>query len=181
MAHVNADLIFEKHALPHFRAGMDVLELGGVYTRSRQRRLLAERGVAVNYHFADLKNLRGQYPGYLNMTDENRVDSPGERFDIVFSLNAMEHVRKPWLWVREIHRLLKTGGLMIVITPVFWQQHTTCDCYRYFPDGARSLLEEAGCDEVLVQMETLDTSEESRRHQHGQGAVVDLITMGRKK
>ncbi len=35
-------------------------------------------------------------------------------FELVLCLNALDHVRDPWLVLRQIHRILKPGGLFIL-------------------------------------------------------------------
>ena len=115
------------------------------------------------------------------MDGEYHILAPDATFDIVYSLNCLEHVRQPWTWITELARLLRPGGTLIIVTPVSWQEHRSpYDCWRVFPDGARALFEMAGIEPLLVKMETLDHSPESRRHQMGRGPVVDLIAIGRK-
>ena len=43
--------------------------------------------------------------------------------DVVVAVNVMEHVRKPWIWMREITRICKPGGYVITINPVSWPYH----------------------------------------------------------
>jgi SAM-dependent methyltransferase len=38
-------------------------------------------------------------------------------FDVVFAVEIMEHLEAPRAFLREIHRILKPGGLVIVTTP----------------------------------------------------------------
>ena len=38
-------------------------------------------------------------------------------FDIVFSFDVIEHLREPRIILREIHRLLKDDGILIISTP----------------------------------------------------------------
>lgn len=39
------------------------------------------------------------------------------QFDIVFSLEVIEHLENPWQFIDEIHRILKNGGYAIITTP----------------------------------------------------------------
>jgi len=62
-------------------------------------------------------------------------------YDIVISGQCMEHVAAPWLWIREIYKLVEVGGLVIVIAPWKWQFHAhPIDCWRVLPDGMRGLF-----------------------------------------
>lgn len=47
-----------------------------------------------------------------------------EAYDVVFSLDVLEHVKKPWEAAKECLRLTKPGGLMV---------HRTVFSYRYHP------------------------------------------------
>lgn len=43
-----------------------------------------------------------------------------ETFDVVFSIYVLEHVEKPDEFAAEMHRILKPGGLLMVLTPNRW-------------------------------------------------------------
>jgi SAM-dependent methyltransferase len=72
-------------------------------------------------------------------------------FDLTYSHQVLEHVRKPWIAAAELLRVTRPGGLGI---------HTTCaanprhgppafaDYYRFLPDGLEALFDGA---EVLVK------------------------------
>ena len=38
--------------------------------------------------------------------------APSGAYDIVFSGQVIEHVRKIWLWIKELTRICKVGGLV---------------------------------------------------------------------
>lgn len=64
-----------------------------------------------------------------------------QKFDIVVSGNCLEHVEAPWLWIREVERIIKPGGLLCIIMPFNLGEHRfPVDCYRILPDGFRYLL-----------------------------------------
>lgn len=66
-------------------------------------------------------------------------------FDVVISGSTMEHVERPWLWLPELARVLKPGGMLALITHHAFPLHEyPVDCYRYMPHGMRVLLDEAG-------------------------------------
>lgn len=61
-------------------------------------------------------------------------------YDLVISGQAFEHIEYPWLTIKEIARVMKPGGLLIVIAPSSGYEHKApFDCYRYYSDGLRSL------------------------------------------
>mgnify|MGYP001500941801 FL=1 len=76
---------------------------------------------------------------------------PDDSFDLTYSHQVLEHLRKPWVAAAELLRVTKPGGLGI---------HTTCasnprhgppafhDYYRFLPDGLGALFDGA---EILVK------------------------------
>ena len=67
--------------------------------------------------------------------------------DIVICGQVMEHVRYPWLTIREIARIMKHGGLCFIIAPSRGPLHPhPKDCWRFMPDGMESLLMWADID-----------------------------------
>lgn len=63
-------------------------------------------------------------------------------FDVVISGNCMEHVEAPWLWIKEIEKITKPGGLICIVLPFTLPEHRfPLDCWRILPDGFRYLLE----------------------------------------
>lgn len=63
-------------------------------------------------------------------------------FDVVISGNCLEHVEAPWLWIKEIEKITKPGGLICIVLPLTHPEHRfPVDCWRVLPDGFRYLLE----------------------------------------
>ena len=78
-------------------------------------------------------------------------------YDVVLSGQVIEHVRKPWVWMREVARVCKTGGLVITINPVSWPYHEApIDCWRVFPGGVRALYEDAVLDVLVFEWGSLE-------------------------
>lgn len=83
----------------------------------------------------------------LVMRSAYRIQKDGGRFDAVISGQCLEHVERPWALVREMARMLKVGGCMILTAPWRWEMHRwPIDCWRILPDGMRVLLRDAGLD-----------------------------------
>lgn len=95
---------------------------------------------------------------------EYKFPIPDDRYDIVLSANVIEHVRKIWVWMRELSRVCKCGGLVITINPVSWPYHEApIDCWRAFPDGMRALYEDASLDVIFSTWESLEAPHFRRR------------------
>jgi SAM-dependent methyltransferase len=70
-------------------------------------------------------------------------------FDVVVSGQCVEHVRKPWKWIKQVATLAKVGGLIWITGPNTWVFHEhPIDCWRIWPDGMRALFDEAGLQEI---------------------------------
>ncbi len=72
-------------------------------------------------------------------------------FDVVISGQAFEHIEFPWLTIREVARVLRSGGVVIIIAPCSGPEHKfPVDCWRFYPDGMRALAKWAGLDCVFA-------------------------------
>jgi SAM-dependent methyltransferase len=66
-------------------------------------------------------------------------------FDAALNIVTLEHVREPARVLREIARVLKPGGRLLLVTPLDWEEHQQPhDYYRYTRYGLAYLLESAG-------------------------------------
>jgi len=67
-----------------------------------------------------LKQLNEKYPQYTQNCQEivkDRLSYESNQFDVIVSVEVMEHVEDLKAYVREINRLLKPGGYFIWTTP----------------------------------------------------------------
>ena len=70
-------------------------------------------------------------------------------FDLVMCQHVLEHVVDPIAATRTLHRMLRPGGHLIVVTPFLVKIHNDPrDLWRFTPDGMRTLLAAAGFDDV---------------------------------
>jgi len=64
-------------------------------------------------------------------------------FDTVVSTQVLEHVKKPWIMISEISRILKTGGTCILTAPFITPYHSDpYDYFRFTKDGMLSLFQD---------------------------------------
>jgi SAM-dependent methyltransferase len=97
---------------------------------------------------------------------------PPGAFDIIVSVSTLEHTRRPWLVMQQIARVLKPGGVACICAPYAWGLHRhPIDCWRIFPDGMQTIVEDAGlkirdlymrdasCPEVPQQGDTIAVCE----------------------
>jgi SAM-dependent methyltransferase len=72
-------------------------------------------------------------------------------FDVVYSNNVFEHLRRPWVAARHVVDLLRPGGICITIAPFAIRYHAVPDDYfRYTHRGITALFVDQGDVEELV-------------------------------
>jgi SAM-dependent methyltransferase len=72
-------------------------------------------------------------------------------FDVVYSNNVFEHLRRPWIAARNIAHLLKPGGVAVIIAPFAVRYHEVpADYFRYTHTGLASLFEDCGGMRILI-------------------------------
>lgn len=79
-------------------------------------------------------------------------------YDVVLSGQCLEHVRRPWLWIKQLVQLAKPGALIFITAPNTWDFHEyPIDCWRIWPDGMRALFEDANIKEIEMYTRYVDT------------------------
>lgn len=72
-------------------------------------------------------------------------------FDAVVSTEVLEHVPEPLRALKEMQRVLKPGGHLVLSTPMYWPRHEIpYDFFRYPYDGMLHLVKESGLDLVKL-------------------------------
>jgi len=75
----------------------------------------------------------------------NKFPFKDEEFDSVITSQVLEHVPAPDVFLSEIHRILKGGGILLLTVPFIWDEHEQPHDYaRYSSFGLVSLLEKNG-------------------------------------
>lgn len=74
------------------------------------------------------------------------------RFTGVLCSEVLEHVRRPWLALPELRRVIRSGGCIVVSTLTCFHIHGyPDDYYRYTDSGLRGLLDDAGFVDVRTE------------------------------
>jgi SAM-dependent methyltransferase len=83
-----------------------------------------------------------QFPKVDVVADGCRLPFPAGLFDAVISDTVIEHVKYPALYVSEIKRVLKPGGVIFIIAPFVHPYHGyPSDFQRYSIEGIKTLFE----------------------------------------
>lgn len=157
--HLNSDLLFGKYGQTNIVDRMKVLEIGpNGFPSTYYSRAMKHNLVWHTIDFADSRFIKSANSD-LTYVLENPYNFPikDDEYDIVVSGQVIEHVHKIWVWLKEIKRVLRKGGLIITINPVSWPYHEApVDCWRIYPEGIRALADELGLEVVLCQCESLE-------------------------
>lgn len=72
-------------------------------------------------------------------------------FDAAINIVTLEHIREPGTALKEIYRVLRPGGRLLLVAPHEWEVHQSPhDYFRYTRHGLGYLLEKAGFAENAV-------------------------------
>lgn len=123
------------------------------------RQVFFEKFCNINDVILDIGNQEKTIPGgedrqiiTLDLTDSSNPDVVGDitkhndnlfgnYYDAVMCTEVLEHVVDPFAAVRELRRIVKTGGCILVTTPLNTRIHGPIpDCWRFTEFGLRVLL-----------------------------------------
>ncbi|MGB6258024.1 MAG: methyltransferase domain-containing protein [Candidatus Sulfotelmatobacter sp.] len=151
-------LLFNRYAKSYFRSHTRVLEVGPGLPPSGVQRSVGDDSIRW-----ETAGMESTFPlTYIGTEYSYPIES--DAADVVVATNVMEHVRKPWVWIRELARICKPGGYVITINPVSWPYHEyPIDCWRAYPEGMQALYEDAQLRVVMSRCESLEDAH-LRRH-----------------
>ena len=149
--HGNTMLLFNRYAKSYFRPDTRVLEIGPGLPPSEVQRSVGDDSIRW-----ETAGMESTFPlTYIGTEYSYPIES--DVADVVVATNVMEHVRKPWVWIRELARICKPGGYVITINPVSWPYHEyPIDCWRAYPEGMKALYEDAQLAVVMSRCESLE-------------------------
>lgn len=138
-----------RHA-PNLPANSRVLDLGGNRIRKRGRFDIEQcdlRVVYVNLSTAKQPDVQA---------DAARVPFRGECFDVVICSELLEHVQDPRAVLREVFRVLRTGGRLLITVPFLYRIHgDPHDFGRYTDHFWSCTLSEIGFHEIVIERQGL--------------------------
>lgn len=126
-------------------AGDRVLEIG-----SRARSGYSSRNEFAHKNYTGLDILPG--PNVDVVGDAHMLGDyfPSKEFDFVYSSSVLEHMVQPWVFVRELNKVMKKGAVFLGAThQVLGLHDTPWDFYRFSEHAWQGLFNNATGFEIL--------------------------------
>lgn len=108
----------------------------------------------INYQIETFDIVDTYGPTHVGDITKHNDFIPDETYDCIFAMEVLEHTLDPFGGVRELRRILKNGGYLIVSAPLNFRIHGPIpDCWRFTEHGFKALLR----DFDIVEIDTLET------------------------
>src|SRR5581483_3614020 len=111
--HLNSRVLFELYGAPLIKSGAKVLEIGPDKIPTTLQDISHRPGIQW-----DLLGLAKDPLLQITATSEYEYPIPDGTYDVVVAANVLEHVRNPWVWIRELARVARNDGHVILVNPV---------------------------------------------------------------
>lgn len=116
----------------HKSGSLEILEVGSrvIPSHISQRNLFENN----NWIYKGLDIEDGENVDIVPSNPYDWLEIEDNSFDVVLSSQTFEHIPYFWVTAFEIGRILKDGGLAIIIAPTSGTEHRyPLDAFRYFP------------------------------------------------
>ena len=95
-----------------------------------------------HYESADFEAVEKRYVPSTYVCDLTRIPVEDHRFDAILFSQVMEHLPDPLAVLKELHRVLKPGGVLFYSGPLWFEEHEKpYDFYRYTRFALHHLFE----------------------------------------
>jgi len=122
------------------KSKINILDVGSCDVNGTYRDLFKNK----NWNYTGLDMERGKN---VDIVPDNKYEwreIKDLQFDVVVSGQAFEHIEFFWLTIKEISRIMKNNAFLCIIAPSSGYEHKyPVDCWRFYPDGMRSLAKYA--------------------------------------
>jgi SAM-dependent methyltransferase len=86
-------------------------------------------------------DIRKTKPSHV-VSDANNPPFRNKSFDKIISVNLVYYLKDPFDVIKQLHKMLKDGGKLVLVMPFFYPIHDVpIDKYRFTEYGIRALLE----------------------------------------
>ncbi len=128
-------------------AGKIKKNVGYVFTNDKDKILDLGCGNRPYYHKSIKGNIICFDKSKTKITDvvgdADKLPFKTNLFDKIISINSFYYFKNPFSVVKDLHRILKKDGKLVLVVPFFYPLHDApFDKYRFTEHGLRLLLEE---------------------------------------
>lgn len=116
-------------------SGLSVLEVG-----SRSFRGWSLRGLFNGNKYVGIDMNQGEGVDIVCSSHNMQIES--DSIDLIICTSMLEHDSNPTATIKEMKRVLKSTGKILITVPFYWSKHSFPDDYwRFTSDGLRVLFE----------------------------------------
>lgn len=151
---------------------LKILDLGSQDINGSYHPLFSEPA----WNYVGLDMTPGKNVDVVLRTPYTWTEIASESADVVISGQVFEHIQYFWITMLEVARVLKRGGICCILAPSSGPEHRyPLDCWRFYPDGMRTLAH-------FAQMEVLEatTQREDVGYADGSDCWHDSMLVCRK-
>jgi len=131
------------HCVKKYRCSGAVLEVGSFDVNGNPRHHFADKERFEAYTGIDMR----EGPCVDRVMNVQAMEFPDNHFGVVVDAERLEHDNRFWVSVKELYRVLKPGGYIIVTTRSWGGMHPhdyPHDYWRFMDAGLKDLLEYGG-------------------------------------
>jgi SAM-dependent methyltransferase len=163
----------------HVRPGDRILHVGCGWDRSGIARRYLPRGEVVG---VDLDARAGErYPGRFWRADVSRLPFAASTFDVACAEYVLEHVADPGSCFAEVSRVLRPGGVFVVLTPNRWSYKALAAAatphWIHRLAAAHLRPDARAADDVFPTLYRANTARAIRRLAAAHGLLVDSVDL----
>lgn len=142
---------FEREAMERLAKGQVILDVGGGSRFMKGMKKYEPLFAKCEYKTLDVS---ADYKPDI-VGDIHAIPLPDASVDGVICRSVLEHVERPWDALREMHRILKPGGLLFLQVPSTYPYHARTgfgaypDYWRFFESSVRLMLKDFSSVEVV--------------------------------
>ena len=140
------DFIIKTYANLTIKTG-SLLEIG-----PQERSLVKNTFVGFDCHTLDITDTHS--PTFVGDITQLNISIPDNSYDCIICMEVLEHCLQPFDAIKELRRILKNGGHLVLSSPLNWRIHGPIpDCWRFTEHGYKVLLK----DFNIVEVDILET------------------------
>jgi len=106
-----------------------------------------------------------------------RIEASDETFDLLVSIETIEHLENPFLFIRELSRVAKPGGIVIITTP---NVHSIRSRLKYLFYGMPRLFEYIKNDNMGQHISPISIGQFLYAFRTSNLTIIDVFSAGAK-